>query len=98
MRCSPTRFEDMNGEHDPTFAAEALLAVVGGSRRTGGLPSLPEPEEELRPGTAMVSSRPEGEVAPITGDKPMRKREQGKGDEDGERRRQRPRQRQIEKD
>uniref|UniRef100_A0A0A9D0F3 Uncharacterized protein n=1 Tax=Arundo donax TaxID=35708 RepID=A0A0A9D0F3_ARUDO len=30
------------------------------------MPSLPEPEEELRPGTAMVSSRPEGEVAPIT--------------------------------
>jgi hypothetical protein len=30
-----------------------------------GLLSLPEPEEELRPGTAMVSSRPEGEVDPI---------------------------------
>jgi hypothetical protein len=30
---------------------------------------VPEPEEELRPGTAMVSSRPEGEVAPIRGDK-----------------------------
>jgi hypothetical protein len=40
-----------------TEITSALLA--------GGLLSLPEPEEELRPGTAMVSSSPEGEVDPI---------------------------------
>jgi hypothetical protein len=51
------------------------------SRHTGWLlRRLPEPEDELRPGTAMVSSSPdaEGEVAPIAGQcKHTKEREKG---------------------
>ena len=58
----------MHDEHLYVYFEE--MAKVGTTLATtnsvaGGLLSLPEPEEELRPGTAMVSSRPEGEVDPI---------------------------------
>lgn len=49
-----------------------------------GLLSLPEPEEELRPGTAMVSSRPEGEVDPIASQCTGTGTRKGGGDEGGE--------------
>jgi hypothetical protein len=49
----------------------------------GGLLGLPEPEEELRPGTAMVSSRPEGEVDPIATQCRHRSRKKG-GENEGD--------------
>lgn len=49
--------------------------------------SLPEPEEELRPGTAMVSSRPEGEVDPIASQcRHRNKKKGGEGEKGGKRR------------
>jgi hypothetical protein len=47
---------------------------------------LPEPEEELRPGTAMVSSRPEGEVDPIASQCRHRSKKKGEMEEGGKQR------------